>query len=151
MVYFYIYYDYFNKVDIVELGIKFEYFVLLGFVEYFFNRGYIIKEMVWYISKNVGKIFIYFVFVYYFSNWIWVFYLYEDDNVILWGGWVFESEGKILFFVGDMGYLLYFKDIKVCFGEIDVCLLFIVFYFSEILFKWYCKVYIMLEDVIVVV
>ena len=149
VVYSHIHYDHFNKADIAELGTKPEYLVPLGFAEHFPNRGYTIKEMAWYTSTNVGKTSIHFVPAHHFSNRIWVPYLYEDDNATLWGGWVFESEGKTLFFAGDTGYSPHFKDIKARFGEIDVCLLPIASYFSETSPKWYRKVHTTPEDAIV--
>ncbi|TKB02826.1 MBL fold metallo-hydrolase [Alteromonas portus] len=149
VVYSHIHYDHFNKADIAELGTKPEYLVPLGFAAHFPNRGYTVNEMAWYTSKNVGKTSVHFVPAHHFSNRIWVPYLYEDNDATLWGGWVFESEGRTLFFAGDTGYSPHFKDINARFGDIDVCLLPIASYFSETSPKWYRKVHTTPEDAIV--
>lgn len=149
VVYSHIHYDHFNKADIAKLGTKPSYLVPLGFAEHFSNKGYTINEMAWYTSKNIGKTVIHFVPAHHFSNRILVPYLYEDNDATLWGGWVFESEGKTLFFAGDTGYSPHFKDIKARFGELDVCLLPIGSYFSKTSPKWYRKVHTTPEDAIV--
>jgi L-ascorbate metabolism protein UlaG (beta-lactamase superfamily) len=44
----------------------------------------------------------------------------SDRAGTLWGGWVFESEGKKIYWSGDSGYGSHFKDIGEKFGGFDL-------------------------------
>lgn len=149
VMYSHIHYDHFNKDDIKRLGTDVEYFSPLAFGEHFPNGGFNINEMSWYSTKKVGDLDIHFVPAHHFSSRIWVPYVYEDNEMTLWGGWIIEYQGKRIFFAGDTGYSDHFKDIYQQYGDMDVCLIPIASYFHEKHANWYRYVHTTPEDALV--
>ncbi|WP_462165263.1 MBL fold metallo-hydrolase [Pseudoalteromonas xiamenensis] len=147
--YSHIHYDHFNKSDIQAIGAKPNYFVPLEFSDYFPSGNYNITEMSWYAQTKLGEVNIHFVPANHFSNRMWVPFLYSDYGKTLWGGWVFEHQGKTLYFAGDTGYSKHFKDIQEKYGEIDICLLPIASYFHPEEGNWYRYVHTTPEDALV--
>lgn len=94
------------------------YFVPLRVGRYFGSRFRDVTEMDWYTTTHLGDVAITFLPAHHRSNRsLW------DSNATLWGGWLFELEGKRVYFAGDTGYSRVFDDIHARTGEIDVCLL----------------------------
>ncbi|WP_125718067.1 MBL fold metallo-hydrolase [Pseudoalteromonas rubra] len=149
VVYSHIHYDHFNKADIDTLGTEPTYYTPLGFADYFASGGYKINEMAWYASAQQEQLNIHFVPAHHFSSRIVVPYLTEDNDATLWGGWIFEYQGKTLFYAGDTGYSPHFKDIQQKYGDIDVCLLPIASYHHEEYGNWYRNVHLTPEDMLV--
>jgi len=149
VLYSHIHYDHFNKYDIETMGTTPEYYTPLGFAQHFANNGYRINEMAWYAKSEINSLNIHFVPAHHFSSRIWVPYLYEDENMSLWGGWILEQNGKKLFFAGDTGYSKHFKDIQQRYGEMDICLLPVASYFHKDYSKWYRYVHTTPEDALV--
>ena len=149
VLYSHIHYDHFNKDDIETIGTAPEYYAPLGFAEHFEEGGYRINEMAWYAESKIDSLSINFVPAHHFSSRIWVPFLYEDQNMSLWGGWLLEQNGKTLFFAGDTGYSDHFKDINQRYGEIDICLLPVASYFHEEHSEWYRYVHTTPEDALV--
>ena len=149
VMYSHIHYDHFNKADINDLGNKVSYYTPLGFADYFDQGGYNIKEMAWFSHTRLNDLNVSFVPAHHFSSRILVPFLYEDDDVSLWGGWLLEHNGKHLFFAGDTGYSKHFKDIQQRYGDIDVCLLPIASYYHPDNGSWYRYVHMTPEDALV--
>ena len=149
VLYSHIHYDHFNKDDIAAIGTGAEYFAPLNFAEHFPEDGYRINEMAWYASKSLGEMAVHFVPAHHFSSRIWVPYLYEDNDMTLWGGWVLEHQGRKLFFAGDTGYSDHFKDINKRYGDMDVCLMPIASYFHKENGEWYRYVHTTPEDALI--
>lgn len=51
-----------------------------------------------------------------------------NKNETLWGGWIFEAEGKRIYFAGDTAYSVIFDQIHSFYGDFDVCLMPIIAY-----------------------
>ena len=149
VLYSHIHYDHFNKDDIATMGTKPEYYTPLGFAEHFEENGYRINEMAWYAQSKVKSLNLHFVPAHHFSSRIWVPFIYEDQNMTLWGGWVLEQNGKKLFFAGDTGYSKHFQDINERYGAMDICLIPVASYFHEEHTKWYRYVHTTPEDALV--
>ncbi|WP_194867205.1 MBL fold metallo-hydrolase [Pseudoalteromonas sp. PPB1] len=148
VVYSHIHYDHFNKADIAALGTQPTYYTPLGFADYFADGGYKINEMAWYASAQQKALTVHFVPAHHFSSRVIVPYLTEDNDATLWGGWLFEYQGKTLFYAGDTGYSAHFKDIQKKYGDIDVCLLPIASYHHEKHGNWYRNVHLTPEDML---
>ncbi|TMP31846.1 Zn-dependent hydrolase [Pseudoalteromonas rubra] len=148
VVYSHIHYDHFNKSDIDTLGTGPTYYTPLGFADYFSDGGYKIQEMAWYASAQNQGLTVHFVPAHHFSSRIIVPYITEDNDATLWGGWLFEFEGKTLFYAGDTGYSQHFRDIQQRYGNIDVCLLPIASYHHDEYAKWYRNVHLTPEDML---
>jgi L-ascorbate metabolism protein UlaG (beta-lactamase superfamily) len=146
VLYSHIHYDHFNKDDIASIGSNVDYFTPLGFAEHFSKGGYKINEMAWFTTKSLGELDIHFVPAHHFSGRFWVPYIYEDNDMTLWGGWVIEHQGSRLFFAGDTGYSQHFKDINKRYGDMDVCLMPIASYYHKDDGEWYRYVHITPED-----
>lgn len=146
--YSHIHYDHFNKSDIERLGTNPKYYVPLAFSDYFPHGAYDITEMGWFAATQLGQTNIHFVPANHFSSRIWVPFVYSDTGKSLWGGWLFEHDGKKLFFAGDTGYSDHFKEINSKYGDIDVCLLPIASYYHPTDGEWYRYVHTTPEDAI---
>ncbi len=149
VMYSHVHYDHFNKDDINDMGTNPQYFTPLGFAKHFPDSGFNIKEMPWFSSAKLNDVAIHFVPAHHFSSRIWVPYLYEDNDMALWGGWVLEHNGKRLFYAGDTGYSKHFKDIQQRYGDMDVCLIPIASYYHEEDADWYRYVHTTPEDALV--
>ncbi|MFC3032309.1 MBL fold metallo-hydrolase [Pseudoalteromonas fenneropenaei] len=147
--YSHIHYDHFNKDDIAAIGTQAQYFTPLNFADYFPDGGYRIREMAWYGRSQLGEMKIHFVPANHFSGRIWVPFIYDDNEKTLWGGWLFEHQGKKLFFAGDTGYSAHFQEIRAKYGEIDVCLMPIASYHHPEKSIWYRYVHTTPEDALV--
>ena len=146
VLYSHIHYDHFNKDDIAAIGTGAEYFAPLKFADHFPQDGYRINEMAWYSTRQLDDLAVHFVPAHHFSSRIWVPYLYEDNDMTLWGGWVLEHQGRKLFFAGDTGYSDHFKDINKRYGDMDVCLMPIASYYHAEDGEWYRYVHTTPED-----
>ncbi|MDK2596588.1 MBL fold metallo-hydrolase [Pseudoalteromonas obscura] len=146
VVYSHIHYDHFSKSDIEKIGNQPTYLTPLNFADYFPTGGYNIVEMPWYTQYDVGQTGVHFVPAHHFSNRVVVPMITNDDDETLWGGWVFKSAGRQLFFAGDTGYSGHFKDIHAKYGDMDVCLIPIASYHHETHGKWYRNVHLTPED-----
>ncbi|MCG7551068.1 MBL fold metallo-hydrolase [Pseudoalteromonas sp. Of7M-16] len=146
VVYSHIHYDHFSKSDIEKIGNQPTYLTPLNFADYFPTGGYNIVEMPWYTQYGVGKTDVHFVPAHHFSNRLVVPMITNDDDETLWGGWVFKSADRQLFFAGDTGYSGHFKDIHAQYGDMDVCLIPIASYHHETHGKWYRNVHLTPED-----
>lgn len=149
VLYSHIHYDHFNKSDIEDIGNSANYFTPLAFADHFPNDGYTINEMAWYSTSSINKTKIHAVPAHHFSSRIWVPYLYEDEDMTAWNGWMLEHQGKKVFFAGDTGYSKHFKDIHNKHGDIDICLMPIASYFHEKHGNWYRYVHTTPEDALV--
>ena len=149
VLYSHIHYDHFNKSDIERIGNAAEYFTPLGFADHFSKGGYRINEMPWFSTKSLGELDIHFVPAHHFSGRIWIPYVYEDNDMSLWGGWVVEHKGRRLFFAGDTGYSEHFKDINKRYGDMDICLIPIASYYHQQEGEWYRYVHTTPEDALV--
>ncbi|CCQ12304.1 putative hydrolase [Pseudoalteromonas luteoviolacea B = ATCC 29581] len=147
--YSHIHYDHFNKADIKKLGTSPQYFTPLKFSEHFPNGSYTVSEMTWFSKTKLGETTIHFVPANHFSSRIWVPFIYSDWGKTLWGGWLFEHQGKKVFFAGDTGYSAHFKEIFKRYGEIDVCLMPIASYYHPENGQWYRYVHTTPEDALV--
>lgn len=149
VLYSHLHYDHFSKRDIRRLGSQPDYFVFNGMASHFPGRGLTIHEMDWFTQTEIGDTRIHALPAHHFNSRIWVPFIYDDTNRALWGAWLFEHEGKTLFFAGDTGYSPHFKDIHQRFGDIDICLIPIASYHHEEHGDWYRYVHTKPEDALV--
>jgi len=80
----------------------------------------------WYTSDTIGDLTITFLPANHRSGRS----MYES-NQTLWGGWLFEWNGRRVYFAGDTGYSAVFRDIRSRTGDMDVCLMPITAWFQR--------------------
>lgn len=84
-----------------------QYFVPIGLKSLFMKKGYRnVIEMSWWETAEYNGIQLHFVPAQH-----WTKRTLNDTNTSHWGGWIFETPAETLYFVGDTGYFLGFKEI----------------------------------------
>jgi L-ascorbate metabolism protein UlaG (beta-lactamase superfamily) len=115
-------YDHMNKETLVRLYNDFKPLFLVGLGNDVHMKSFGITEKVttvdWWDPIDLDGAKLTFVPVQHFSG-RGVF----DHNTTLWGGFVMEIDDAKLFFAGDTGYGLHFKEIQERFGPMDLCML----------------------------
>jgi L-ascorbate metabolism protein UlaG (beta-lactamase superfamily) len=112
----------FNTLDALERDIQ--YLVPLGDERYFSSDYKNRIPMDWYTSKKIKEIEVSFVPATHYAG-----RGFFDQRESLWGGYIFRSDGKSIYFAGDTAYSDLFKDIHEKYGDMDVCLMPISAYF----------------------
>ena len=110
--------DHLNWNTVNKLPANTHFYVPLRLEKAFPPRFSSVIGMDWYTKDTLGELNIHFLPANHRSG--------RSLNIVnqtLWGGWLFEWNNYRIYFAGDSGYSLVFKDIAKRFGEIDVCLM----------------------------
>ena len=100
-------YDHLDFPTLKKLKGNPQYFVPIGLKSLFMKKGYQnVREMCWWENAEYEGINIHFVPAQH-----WTRRTLNDMNTSHWGGWIFQTPGKTLYFVGDTGYFSGFKEI----------------------------------------
>jgi L-ascorbate metabolism protein UlaG (beta-lactamase superfamily) len=117
-------YDHLSFNTLAELDGDVRYIVPLGDERYFSSDYKTVIPMDWYTTRNIGDVEVNFVpATHYAGRGLF------DHRESLWGGYVFKSNGKSIYFAGDTGYSDVFREIHERHGDMDVCLMPISAYF----------------------
>jgi L-ascorbate metabolism protein UlaG (beta-lactamase superfamily) len=112
----------FNTLDALKRDVR--YLVPLGNERYFSSEYKNVIPMDWYTSQKAGDVRVSFVPATHFAG-----RGLFDQRESLWGGYIFKSNGRSIYFAGDTGYSDVFKEIQEYYGDMDVCLMPISAYF----------------------
>jgi L-ascorbate metabolism protein UlaG (beta-lactamase superfamily) len=109
-------YDHLDAPTVKRLGNLTRYFVPIGLSRWFKKRNIVnLVEMDWWASSQLDTIRFHAVPIQHFSS-----RTQCDRNKTLWAGWVIETGAGNIFFSGDTGYALLFKEIGKKLGPIHL-------------------------------